>query len=230
MAQTTTKRRSAPAPTGPVAVGTEPRTRRGQATRARLLGAARKELVERDGVLEVDSVAQRAGVSVGLIYRHFGSKAGLVAAVVEAFYKRFEEEVFTANPAPGAGWVERERTRTVSSVAFYYDDPLAPVMLSSLHLEPAVAALEARLLAAHIEMSAEHVAYGQRAGFVPDDIDPRFAAAMLLGGLSRVLIDALGRDPRPSREHVARQLWRFVASILQVPIDTAPAASPPRAS
>jgi AcrR family transcriptional regulator len=65
------------------------------ATRGRLLESARNELVERQGVLEVDSVARRAGVSVGLIYRHFGSKAGLVGAVVQAFYDRFEDEVIT---------------------------------------------------------------------------------------------------------------------------------------
>jgi AcrR family transcriptional regulator len=162
----------------------------------------------------VDSVAQRARVSVGLIYRHFGSKAGLVSAVVQAFYKRFEEEVITSNPAPGAGWMERERARTVRAVAFHYEDPLAPVVLSSLHLEPAVAALEARQLDAHIEMSADNVAHGQRAGLVPKNIDPRFAGAMVLGGLRRVLVDALGREPRPPQQEVAAQLWRFVAAVL----------------
>jgi AcrR family transcriptional regulator len=165
-------------------------------------------------VLEVESVARRAGVSVGLIYRHFGSKAGLVNAVVQAFYERFEQEVITSNPAPGADWLERERVRTLRGVAFHYGDPLAPVVLSRLHLDPAVAALEARRLDAHIEMSAANVAYGQRAGFVPEDIDPRFAGAMVLGGLRRVLVDALGRHPRPRQEEVAAQLWRFVAAVL----------------
>lgn len=199
-----------------MADGQAPSTPRGEATRARLLEAARNELVERQGVLEVESVARRAGVSVGLIYRHFGSKAGLVAGVVQAFYKRFEDEVITANPAPGSGWVEREHVRTLRAVAFHYEDPLAPVVLSSLHLEPAVAALEARQLDAHIEMSAVNVAYGQAAGLVPEDIDPRFAGAMVLGGLRRVLVDALGRTPRPGPEEVAAQLWRFVAAILGI--------------
>jgi AcrR family transcriptional regulator len=214
MAKAATRKRSAPPPSGPIAGGKDPRTPRGAATRGRLLEAARSELVERHGVLEVDSVAHRAGVSVGLIYRHFGSKAGLGGAGVQAFYKRFEEEVITSNPAPGADWMEREHVRTVLAVAFHYEDPLAPVVLSSLHLEPAVAALEARQLDAHIEMSADNVAYGQRTGLVPKDIDPRFAGAMVLGGLRRVLVDALGREPRPPQEEVAAQLWRFVAAVL----------------
>ncbi len=214
MAKAATSRRSAPPPRGPIAGGRDPRTRRGAATRGRLLQAARSELIERSGVLEVESVARRAGVSVGLIYRHFGSKAGLVGAVVEEFYKRFEDEIVTSNPAPGAAWTEREKVRTVRAVDFHYEDPLAPVVLSRLHLEPAVAVLEASRLDAAIEMSGVNVAYGQRAGRVPEEIDPRFAGAMLLGGLRRVLVDALRREPRPPREEVASQLWRFVAAIL----------------
>ena len=216
LAMVPTRMRSAPAPSGPIAAGKDPLTARGVATRDRLLEAARSELIERQGVLEVDSVARRAGVSVGLIYRHFGSKAGLVGAVIQAFYKRFEEEVMASNPAPGADWVERERIRTVRAVAFNYEDPLAPVVLSRLHLEPAVAALEARQLGSHIEMSADNVAYGQREGLVPEEIDPRFAGAMVLGGLRRVLVDALARDPRPPQEEVAAQLWRFVAAVLGI--------------
>jgi len=214
MAKAMTSKRSAPPPRGPLARGRDPRTPRGAATRVRLLAAARSELVERHGVLEVDSVARRAGVSVGLIYRHFGSKAGLVGSVVESFYRRFEEEVITSNPAPGADWVEREHARTLRAVAFHYQDALAPVVLARLHLEPAMAALEARQLDAHIELSAENVARGQRAGLVPKDIDPRFAGAMVLGGLRRVLVEALGREPRPPQQRVAAQLWRFVAAVL----------------
>jgi len=71
-------------------------TRRGEATRSRLLEAAASELVERDGQLEVASVAARADVSVGLLYRYFGSKAGLVRAVVEDFYDRLFAETSRA--------------------------------------------------------------------------------------------------------------------------------------
>ncbi len=214
MTAAATNKRSAPPPSGPIVSGLEPRTPRGAATRSRLLEAARSELVERRGVLEVDSVAQRAGVSVGLIYRHFGSKAGLVGAVVQAFYKRFEEEVITSNPAPDADWVEREHIRTARAVAFHYEEELAPIVLSSLHLEPAVAVLEASQLGQHIEMSARNVAFGQRAGLVPREIDSHFAGAMVLGGLRRVLVDALSRDPRPPQDEVTAQLWRFVAAVL----------------
>ena len=47
----------------------------------------------------MQAVAKRAQVSVGLAYHHFGSKAGLIAAVVEAFYSRLDEVVFKRREA-----------------------------------------------------------------------------------------------------------------------------------
>ncbi len=214
MAKASTERLDTDRPVDAIDRAREPRTPRGLATRRRLLEAARSELIERRGVLEVESVVGRVGVSVGLIYRHFGSKAGLVSAVVQAFYKRFEDDVITSNPAPSADWATREHARTLRAVAFHYEDPLAPVVLARLHSQPAVAALEARQLDAHIELAAENVAHGQAVGLVPADVDPRLAAAMVLGGLRRVLVSAMGREPRPSQERVGRELWRFVAAIL----------------
>nr|QQZ51483.1 TetR family transcriptional regulator [Phenylobacterium glaciei] len=49
----------------------------------RLIRAAQEELIASHGLLEMQAVAKRAKVSVGLAYHHFGSKAGLIAAVVE---------------------------------------------------------------------------------------------------------------------------------------------------
>jgi hypothetical protein len=42
---------------------------------------------------------------------------------------------------------------------------------------------------------------------------------MLLGGLRRVLVNALGREPRPPQEKVVADLWRFIAAILGLPED-----------
>jgi len=184
------------------------------ASRRRLIEAATRDLVQGHGLLEVSRVAKRAGLSVGLIYRHFGSKAGLVGAVVEDFHHRFACEVMETNPQPGAGWATREHARVMRAVAFHYREPLAPVVLSHLHLEPAVAVTEARQLDRQIELAARNIELGQRAGVLARGLGPRFAAAMVLGGLRRVLVDALGRNPRPQQELVAAELWRFVAAIL----------------
>ncbi|MFC5379349.1 TetR/AcrR family transcriptional regulator [Aquipuribacter nitratireducens] len=51
--------------------------------RTRVLETARR-LVARDGAaVRMDDVATEAGVAVGTLYRHFGTKEALVAAVVE---------------------------------------------------------------------------------------------------------------------------------------------------
>ena len=89
-------------------------------------------------VVEAVTVAQRAGVSVGLLYRYFGSKAGLVAAVVDDFYDRLLAEVAAADDRE-LDWATRERRRTENSVAFHYREPLAPIILTLLTREPEVA-------------------------------------------------------------------------------------------
>ena len=184
--------------------------------RQALLEAAAEELVERGGVLEVGPVAARAGVSVGLIYRHFGSKAGLLAAVVGDFYVRFDAQVLDVDPAPGAGWAERERRRTEMAVAFHYDDPLAPIVLARLARDPEVAAVEARHLRVQVARGAQNVARGQRDGEIPEDIDAGIAAALILGGVRQALVEVMARRERPARDAFVDQVWRLVAAAVRV--------------
>src|SRR5262245_58944801 len=98
----------------------------------RLVRAAQEELIQGNGLLEMQAVARRAKVSVGLAYHHFGSKAGLIAAVVEAFYDRLEQVAFDPANLVSADWAGREKERLAAYVAFYYDHPLAPVMVGPL--------------------------------------------------------------------------------------------------
>lgn len=62
-----------------------PRSRRGEATRAALIAAAR-EVFERDGYLDarVSDITEEAGVSSGSFYTYFDDKQQVFAAVVEA--------------------------------------------------------------------------------------------------------------------------------------------------
>lgn len=187
-------------------------TRRGAATRERLLRAAGAELIERDGRLEVATVAARADVSVGLLYRYFGSKAGLVAAVVEGFYDRLHEEVADTDPAPDGDWASRERKRLELSVAFHYREPLAAVVLSRLSREPEVAGVEVRRIGRLVEDAAKNVTAGQRRGELPADLDPRTVGAMLIGGFRVAMGEALTRRQRPDANALVEELWRFVVN------------------
>jgi AcrR family transcriptional regulator len=193
-----------------------PKTARGRATHAQLIAAARDELIQRDGLLEVDSVAARARLSVGAIYRHFNSRAGLVAAVVEDFYTRYRAEAFEVNPLPGGPFVERERRRNDLMVAFHYGDPLAKVILLNLHLDAAVAVREAAHIDLMMDLAANVMALGQRRGDLPADRDPAFIGAMIIGGMHRALAVALRSDPPVPQASTSRKLWILNAGIMGV--------------
>ncbi len=62
---------------------------------AKILAAAEMILREGDGELEMGQVADQAGVSVGLAYHYFGSKSGMLSAIIHAFYDRYNQ---VANP------------------------------------------------------------------------------------------------------------------------------------
>ncbi|MDH6194041.1 AcrR family transcriptional regulator [Mycobacterium frederiksbergense] len=49
--------------------------------RQQLLDAARDELVDGNGAIELSGLTRRAGLSTGALYHHFGSKSGLLAAL-----------------------------------------------------------------------------------------------------------------------------------------------------
>ncbi|MBP7066133.1 TetR/AcrR family transcriptional regulator [Ferrovibrio sp.] len=184
-------------------------------TRLRILSAAAAELVAGDGVMEIGDVARRAGISVGLSYHYFGSKAGLVAALVEDFYDRYDARVMAVNPQPGADWGRREKLRLEAMVAFHYAEPLAPIVLARLNREPEVAAVEARRLQQHIELAAHNIALAQLRGEIPLRLDPHLLGAMILGGLRQATGQALAQPERPDQARLAAQLWDFIAGMAQ---------------
>ncbi len=176
-----------------------------------LIKAAAQEMVARDGALEVADVVERSGRSSGALYHHFTSKAALVAAVVGEFYDRQDAEVVFVDPAPGAHWAEREHRRTELFVRFNYSDPLAPVILTSLAREPAVAVIEAERRERVVDQAAANIRSGQVSGEIDRAVDPGLAAALIIGGMRHAMARALLRRRRPAATRVAEEMWRFVA-------------------
>lgn len=188
---------------------------RGEAARRRLLAAAIAELAEH-GELEVASVAKRAGASVGLPYRYFGSRSGLLSAVLADFHDRLDERVMSPR-FPGDNWLDREHARLVAWVNFLYEDPLTPITLGRGTGDGEVAAVALRHLHLVIEEGARNMAAGQRSGDIPADRDPGLCAAAVLGGVHTTVVSALTREPRPDREVLIRELWTFVKSAVGRP-------------
>ena len=183
-------------------------TARGVEARGRILGAAAEELAEA-GELEVARVAARAGVSVGLPFRYFGNRSGLIAAVVEDFHLRLAEAAVYAEFA-GETWQQRERQRVTAWVHFLYEDPLSPVVINGLGGDATVAESWRRRLRLAVEVGSRNIARAQRAGDLPKSNDPMLLAATVLGGVQSAVAIALSTDPRPGEKKVADALWKFV--------------------
>jgi len=182
----------------------------------RILDAAAAELVAGNGALEMQAVARRAGVSVGLAYHHFGSKGGLLAAVAEAFYARLDEAAGNAAVGDIDGWAEREHRRVRLAVAFHYREPLAPLVLGRLSAEPEVAAVEKAHFERQVRRGARNIAQGQETGAIPARHDPSLLVAMVLGGVRAGVVTALARRPRPTAAALSREIWSFVEAATHV--------------
>ena len=189
----------------------------GVGTRDRLEQAAEAELIAGHGHLEMQAVARRAGVSVGLAYHHFGSKAGLIAAVVEAFYTRLDREVFGAPNWPAATWAERERGRIAAYIGFHYQHPFAPLVIGALSRSPEVLDVEASFTSRTLAAGARMLDAAQRSGEVASGIDPELAIALMSGGIRQALLGALFRDPRPDPSELTNAIWAFMAAALRLP-------------
>lgn len=190
----------------------EPTTAKGRATRERLLEEARQRAIRAGGHFEIAQVAEAAGVAASLVHRYFGSKAGLVAALVDDFYDRFHAAVFDLDLGDRGDWAHRERARLEAGVRFHYREPFAVVVYGLLAREPEVARREVDRIQAIVSRAARSVRKGQRAGELPVGVDPGLAGAAMFGAMRQTMVEALSRARRPSPERVIDTLWRQVAA------------------
>ena len=160
------------------------------AQRATIVAAATHQLAEHGyGGCSVAAVAERAGVAVGSVYRHFPTKADLVVHVFREVVTREVEAVRAASAAPGD---PVERVLAVFET-FAQRALKAPKQAYALLAEPVDALIDAERLEfrrAFTEVVAEHVAAGVRQGVLPAQ-DGRLTAAALVGAAAEVLIGPL---------------------------------------
>ncbi|WP_194923296.1 TetR/AcrR family transcriptional regulator [Catenulispora pinisilvae] len=171
---------------------------RGQETRARLIAAAGRLIVEEGwGAVTTRKLAARAGVRPGLVHYHFGSVTDLL---IEASLETVEREVgivmgMLAQAPAGLPGVEM----AVTGMAQYSADPASTVLTSEMllaatrneRLRTGLAALQGKWLQAVAQWLGEH-------GLTADPEPTALALGALLDGLV---------------------LHRLVDSELAVPID-----------
>ncbi len=188
-------------------------TEKGKRTRARILAAAEAELLEHDRI-EVTRVAERADASLGLLYRYFADKDALVAAVVEQFYDRYEEAVFSTPAPPGSAWLEYERERIDREVTFLFEEPLGRTIVGGSPAEPAAAHVDSQRLARHIEMAARNIEHGRKRGEIATTVNAQLAAASIIGSLRACLAVALAEGSKMQPAQVVEAVQLISAAVI----------------
>ncbi|MDV2079912.1 TetR/AcrR family transcriptional regulator [Marinobacter xestospongiae] len=185
-------------------------------TYQRLITAAQRELIANNGHMEISAVAKRAEVSAGLTYHHFGSKTGLVAAVVDQFYEPLREIALGDGIPVDLEWRERERTRTKAIIEYFYSHPLSPLIAGRLAREPEVLDIERAHMEALLVEGARNIAQGQKLGLISPDLNPNIVVAMLMGGLRLAIDQAVLAEERPSSSDLLAQVWRLTSHALDL--------------
>ena len=177
---------------------------------AKILEAAQQCLIEGNGDFEMTDVAKRASVSEGLAYHYFKSKAGLITAVVEDFYKRYTD-VANHPYDREIPWGEREHKRLKILIEFMYSEPLAPIILGQMSQTPQAAAAETIGREEMIELAGHNIRSGIRSGQIDSEIDPAIAGAAIVGAVRHAFIHAMGQKKRPGAAKLTKQLWSLIS-------------------
>ena len=182
---------------------------------ASILAAAEQILRDGDGALEMGQVAERAGVSVGLAYHYFGSKSGMLGAIIDGFYDRYNH-VVNQYIDPDIPWRLREKQRLMAAVEFLYNDPMAPVILGRMAHTSQVAAVESARHEEMIEMAIRNIGSGIKRGDIGNHIDPAIAGAAITGAIRSGIMHAMAMRPRPDPAKLTHQIWGMIAGALDI--------------
>jgi AcrR family transcriptional regulator len=195
-------------------------TRRGEATRARLIEATRT-VVREVGYAHASTraIARAAGVAEGTIYRHFPDKASLFFAAILESNAPIVTWVATLPSRAGDGTVEDNLIDAAVRLAGLRDQ-IIPLELA-VAADPELAAQRRRAMAAAgpslppgpPEAVAAYLAAEQRLGRVRVDLDPGEAATLLLGVLFALGSMPVTGDDGPSPERVASAIRLIVRGI-----------------
>jgi AcrR family transcriptional regulator len=168
------------------------------ANHARILDAARAVLAERGLDLEVNEVADRAGVGVGTLYRHFANRDDLVRAVLtqthQDAFSLIRRAADIEDPAAALRQIPLFLTaEPVTSLFSLMQDSRCIKLMQDLKQQ-----MSQSMTGEMIELIAGIVERGVRAGVFRADLDPPATAAAILGSMGLV-VEMLGAT-RPLHE------------------------------
>ena len=210
----------------------EPRTKRGEQTKAKLLEAAEQVFAEPGyQAASISRITERASVAQGTFYLYFASKLDLFEQLVEDLNRRVRKAM-SDGAARGTNRAEAEREGFRGFFAFTAEHPaLYRVVREAEYVAPgAMRNHYERIVEGYVEGLTRAKAAGEIG-----DIDPEVAAWALMGvgemiGMRYVLWPTAesgpyGTDATPVPEHVFDEMVAFVQRALgTVPAQARPAA------
>jgi len=175
------------------------------ANRQRILDAARG-LLEEGGfeALTMDAVAVAAGVGKGTVFRRFGDRAGLTAALLDDYVRDFQDAILSGPPplGPGAAPSERLEAFVVELVRFQTTHMDALMAAESAPGQPATRVAGMLLI---------HVAALLMA--IDPELDHRALAGMILAAISPPVIYRLRTLVGTEPDALARSALRLVRGV-----------------
>lgn len=183
--------------------------------RAAILAATEELLVREDAEhVSIDAVAAAAGVGKGTVFRRFGSRAGLLRALVEDRMDGLSRQIRSGPPplGPGAPPVER--------LTAFFDAVIAVASRNSALISAYEYAAAGPQRAAAAEHANDAYAwwYEHLAGLIEQarpDLDAELVGHVLLGALHAPPIRALLAEGAADR--VRRTMRRLVTDLLAAP-------------
>lgn len=180
-----------------------------------ILEAAKACLCDGDGDFEMSDVAKKAGVSEGLAYHYFTSKAGLLSAVISDFYDRYMK-IVNHRYDGDIPWLERERARLNAIVDFLYTDPLAPIVMGKLNGLPQTTAVELTGSAQLIELAIRNIQNGIDRGYIAPHINAHVSGPAIMGAVQQAFLYAMRAENRPSAGLLTDQLWGLITGAVGI--------------
>jgi AcrR family transcriptional regulator len=194
------------------------RTRNPADKRTRIMGAARRLFAERGfAATTTAAVASHAGVSEGIVFHHFGSKAGLLEAVAADYGRGLAQAMFEAASLPGTA---PSATAMLQRAFRYVRKHGALARLLGLSAEPSESSAARRASRAEIvgALARGFEAWSQSGVLRP--MDAQIVAELLFALVEAALMECFVRGDGSREEDYLREAVRCVeGAVLPFPSD-----------
>jgi AcrR family transcriptional regulator len=174
------------------------------------------ELISEGGYVAapVAAVAERAGVAVGTVYRHFPSKSDLFAEVFrEASQREVDAMAEGAAATKGASAAERVKAGVVTFARRALANRRLAWALLAEPVDPAVEAERLHFRHSYRDVLVDVIADGVRSGELPGQ-DPGATATALVGAIGEAMVGPLsptnGADPEATIESLVNFCIRAI--------------------